>query len=80
MARIEGVSDRRAGLLTRVIFWLVRRKIGRMILPIRVAAHQPKLLRGFAFMQLGQEGMRSIDPALKSMCQVKAAMRIGCPF
>jgi hypothetical protein len=80
VARIEGVGDREAGWLTRVVFRLVRRKVGRMILPVRIVARQPKLLLAFAWFALAQERSRRLAPALKTLCRIKAAMRIGCPF
>ncbi|MBI1849025.1 MAG: hypothetical protein HYR85_01645 [Planctomycetes bacterium] len=80
MARIQGVTDKQASLVTRFLFGLVRRKVGRMIEPIRIAAHQPKLLRGYGMMEMAQEKMKSVDANLKALCQIKVAMQIGCPF
>ena len=45
MARIQGVDKKHAGLVTRIAYWMVRRKVGRVIEPIRITAHQPRLLR-----------------------------------
>jgi hypothetical protein len=45
MARISGVEPEGAGLFVRFVYWMVRRKVGRVVLPIKIAAHQPRLLR-----------------------------------
>jgi hypothetical protein len=80
MARIEGVDARRANLFTRLFYWLVRRKIGRVPEPLRITAHQPRLLAGLGGMEMAQEAIRSVDEVVKAMVQIKAAMLIGCPF
>jgi alkylhydroperoxidase family enzyme len=80
MARIEGVDAKRAGPFVRLAYWLTRRKVGKVVAPIRIHAHHPRLLRALAHMELGQEAAGSVDPKLKSLAQIKAAMEIGCPF
>jgi hypothetical protein len=38
VVRSQGVQDNEAGLLTRIIFWLAKRRIGRVPLGLRVRA------------------------------------------
>ena len=78
MARIPGVS--RGGLVTRAAFWFAKRKVGRLIEPIQIHVHHPRLLRAYGSMEMGQEAARSVDKRLKALAQVKAAQLIGCPF
>lgn len=80
MARIPGVERHKAGLVPRLAYWLTKRKVGRVILPIKIHAHHPRLLRGLGGMEMAQEAARSVDPALKTLVGVRVAMRIGCPF
>jgi hypothetical protein len=80
MARIEGVPSEKAGLFIRFAYWMTKRKIGRVIEPIRITAHHPRLLRAMAWMEMGQEAARSVPAPLKMLAQVKVAMLIGCPF
>jgi len=80
MARIEGVTGKRANLFTRFFYAMVRRKIGRVPEPLRITAHQPKLLGALGGMEMAQEAMRSVDGVVKALVQIKAAMMIGCPF
>ena len=80
MARILGVESRDAGLFVRFVYWMVRRKIGRVVQPIKITAHHPRLLRAVGQMEMGQEAAKTVDGALKALVSVKTAMLIGCPF
>jgi hypothetical protein len=78
--RIEGVSDRAAGPLARLVYWLARRRLGSVPEPLRILAHHPTILRGYgAFEQaLGRAGR--VETRLKLLAQLKAGARVGCPF
>jgi hypothetical protein len=80
MGRIKGVENHEAGWLTRFIFWMVKRKLGRVIEPVRITAHHPRLLKAMGQMEMGQEAARSVDAALKTLVSIKVAMQVGCPF
>ena len=86
MARIKGVEPREANWFTRLLYWAVRRKMGklvgkqRLVEPIQITAHHPRLLWAYGQMEMGQEAARSVPRALKDLASVKTAMLIGCPF
>ena len=80
MARIEGVEGANRSLFTRFAYFMSKRKLGRIITPIKITAHHPRLLRAYAHMELGQEAAKSVEPQLKALAQLKIAMLIGCPF
>jgi len=80
MARIEGVPAKQAGIVAKFAYWMCKRRLGRVILPIRINAHHPRILRAMAGMEMGQEAAKSVPAALKTLAQVKVAMMIGCPF
>jgi len=80
MARIQGVEREQAGLLVRFMYWMTKRKVGRVVTPVKILAHHPGLLRAQAAMEMGQMGARSAPSALKALVQIKVAMLIGCPF
>jgi hypothetical protein len=80
MARIEGLEPRGASLFIRFVYWMVKRKLGRVIQPIQIAAHHPRLLRAVGQMEMGQEAAKTVDAALKALVDIKTAMLIGCPF
>lgn len=77
--RMEGVQGGGRGL-GRVIFAVVKRRLGRVPEPVRLTARRPPLLRGYAFMEAGQESSSLVPATTKKLAQVRVATRIGCPF
>jgi hypothetical protein len=86
MAHMQGVEPAEAGWLTRLVYWCVRRKFrtltgkNRLITPVKVAAHHPRLLRAIGRMEGGLEAARSVPAELKRLATLEAALLIGCPF
>ena len=86
MPHMKGIEPTQAGLFTRLIYWFVRRKFGkltgknRLIEPVKVAAHHPRLLRAMGQMESGQAAAHSVPEELKRLASLQAATLIGCPF
>jgi hypothetical protein len=84
MARIPGASRSRGGPIRRVfvgfVYSLTRRRLGRVILPIQVTAHHPKILWGYGQMEQSQAGSKLVDHKLKGLAELRVATLIGCPF
>ena len=80
MARLQGVRDGEGGILARIAFWYSRRKLGRVVTPVRVYALHPRLLRGYGNMEMTLEKTRMVEARLKLLAAVKVATRVGCPF
>jgi len=86
MARIKGIEPRDAGLMTRLVYWFVERKMrqvtgkARLIEPIKVMAHHPRLMKAVGQMETGQAAAQSVPGGLKALASVKTSMLIGCPF
>ena len=84
MARIEGAKPSELGLfhglLTRILYFMVKRRLGRVVMPVQVAAHHAKLLWGYAQMELALDGSRMLEGALKNLAQLRVATLVGCPF
>jgi hypothetical protein len=80
VARIEGVQENRGNPFTRSFYRVVRRKIGKVPEPLRITAHQPRLLAALGGMEVAQEAMHAVDPIIKALVEIKTAMLIGCPF
>jgi hypothetical protein len=86
MARMKGVEPAEAGWLTRLLYWVVWRKVGkltgqnRLIEPIKITAHHPRLLNALGQMEMGQEAARSVPAPLKSLASIKTATLVGCPY
>ncbi len=79
MARIDGVT-RGGSLLARIAFFMTRRRLGKVIRPIRIHALHGRLLYGLAQMELAQEKLHTVPTVVKSLAQLRTAMVIGCPF
>ena len=80
MTRAIGVSDREAGLRTRFVFWLVKRRLGRLSLGVRIRARDPKLLEFAARMDMHTAASLTVPAKLKELAQIKVAILVGCPF
>jgi 4-carboxymuconolactone decarboxylase len=86
MAYLKGVEPAEAGWFTRLVYWFVRRKVakltgkGRLVEPVKITAHHPRLLRALGQMEMSQEAARSVPAPLKALASLKAALLIGCPF
>jgi 4-carboxymuconolactone decarboxylase len=83
---MKGIEPHEAGWFTRLIYWLVRRKVGkitgqnRVVEPIKITAHHPRLLKALVQMEMGQEAAQSVPTSLKSLASIKAATLVGCPY
>ena len=80
MARIRGVEANEAGFFTRFLYWMTRRKVGRVIIPSKVTAHLPRLLFAGGQMEMAQLALDTVDAKLKALAEIKAATMVGCPF
>ena len=78
MARIDGAPAR--GLFVRLVYFMTRRKVGRVVTPIQVTAHHRTLLFGYGMMEQAQMSSRRVDAALKSLASIRVATLVGCPF
>ena len=79
MARIEGVTDERASLISRGLFWLARRKLGRVSEMWRICAHVPRIQLGRGLLELQLDSSRLVDRRLRWLGVIKTAMLVGCP-
>jgi AhpD family alkylhydroperoxidase len=90
MARIQGVSKRKAGPIVRLIYRLgprmMRKLTGREpqtgsgLEPMEIWAHQPKMMIGMGkFNQAVRKG-KSVDQRLRNLLELKGAQMIGCEF
>ena len=90
MARIDGVSKRKAGPIVRLVYKLGPRMMKKLtgrapqtgsgLEPMEIWAHQPKMM--FAMGRFNQAVRRgkSVDERLKNLVELKGAQLIGCEF
>ena len=79
MPRSTGVSRGRTPL-SRLILFLVKRRLHKVPVPTRIMALRPPLLRGGALMELSQESATLVPARYKKLAQTLVASRVGCPF
>ena len=63
MARIPGAPVKQGGMLRRLfvgfVYYLTRRRLGRVIMPIQVTAHHPRIFWGYLEMEQSQMGSQA---------------------
>jgi AhpD family alkylhydroperoxidase len=69
-----------SGLFIRLVYREARRRLGRVPIPIGIAAWARRVLFGMASFELATENPRALDPRLKDLVTVRAAMIVGCRF
>ena len=84
MARIGGADPSQQGLLnglfTRIIYGMTKRKVGRVVMPVKITAQHPKLLWGYGQMDQSLLSSKLVDAGLKNLAQLRVATLVGCPF
>jgi 4-carboxymuconolactone decarboxylase len=88
MSRIAGVSRQQAGPITRVILSLARRKTRqlagreteRMIQPVEMYAHAPRLLIGYGMLEEATAKLHRVEERLKTLAELKAATLTQCEY
>jgi hypothetical protein len=84
MARVPGAPINQGGLLHRlfkkIVYTLTQRRLGRVIMPIQVTAHHPKIFWGYMQMERSQMGSNLVDHKLKGLAELRVATLVGCPF
>ena len=79
-ARIALVPDHRAGLLARAAFRYSKREFGAVTEPLRLYAHHPQILSGYAGLEYATEKADRMPKRLKTLAATKAAALAGCEF
>lgn len=80
MSRIAGVPAERAGLFTRFVYWMTKRKVGQVTEPVRVMAHHGPIFRGYIGYEYALTQSHRVDVKLKTLASLKAGALVGCPF
>jgi 4-carboxymuconolactone decarboxylase len=88
MARIAGVSARGGGLRVRLAYFFTRRKIAqltgrepeRMIEPLELYAHAPRLLLAYGRLEQATAMLHRVDKRLSDLAELKAATLTHCEY
>ena len=79
MARIKAMADEKASLISRVLFRIARRRLGRVSEMWRVCAHVPKVHLGRGIFELLLDRSGLVERRLRWLGVIKTAMLVGCP-
>lgn len=81
MPRIPALPASKVGVLTRILYWLSRRRFGAVLDPFAVVAHHPRLLWTVAlFEQQLQWSARRLPASLRDLVVYRVATQVGCSW
>ena len=84
MSRISEVDPGKAGLFkglfARMAFRMSKRKVGKVVVPVKVLAHHPRILWGYGQMDEAVKNSGKVEAALLNLAHLRTAMLIGCVF
>jgi hypothetical protein len=80
MARLSGVSDSDAGVVTRAVYAAARRRVGQVPEPLRIMALNPAVMFASGGFEIAYGMASSLDQRIKDLATLKASMLVGCVF
>jgi AhpD family alkylhydroperoxidase len=88
MPRLTGVSDREAGLGTKIAFFFTRRRFkhmtgletATMLEPLRMYAHIPRLLNAIGRLEQAESKLDILSPRHRALAELKAAATVRCEY
>ena len=80
MARLKGVGDAEAGLVTRAFYSGARHRVGAVPEPLRIMALNPAIMFASAGFELAMGRAKMVDQRLKDLASLKVSAMIGCVF
>jgi len=88
MSRINGVSDRDAGLGAKIAFFFTKRKLAQMtgletagmLEPLRMYAHIPRLLNAYGKLEQAEAKLDILSPRERALAELKSATTVRCEY
>lgn len=88
MARLRVVSDREAPFYVRIVYHFARRSLAkltgrepeRIIGPLEVYGHLPRLLMGYGMLEQATAKLHRLDRRLQALAEVKASTLTHCEY
>jgi AhpD family alkylhydroperoxidase len=88
MPRLQGVSDRDAGLGAKIAFFFTKRKLAHMtgletagmLEPLRMYAHIPRLLNAYGRLEQAESKLDGLSPRQRALAELKAATTVRCEY
>jgi AhpD family alkylhydroperoxidase len=88
MSRLQGVSDRDAGLGAKIAFFFTKRKLAHMtgletaemLEPLRMYAHIPRLLSAYGRLEQAESKLDILSPRVRALAELKSATTVNCEY
>lgn len=88
MPRLQGVSDRDAGLGAKIACFFTRRKLAQMtgletagmLEPLRMYAHIPRLLNAYGKLEQAESKLDVLSPRHRALAELKSATTVRCEY
>ena len=88
MSRLQGVSDRNAGLGAKIAFFFTKRKLAHMtgletagmLEPLRMHAHIPRLLNAYGKLEQAEAKLDILSPRHRALAELKSATTVRCEY
>ena len=80
MSRLEDHAARRPGLFARLVYFVARRKLGRVPQPLKVLVRNGALMTGVGAFETSLERSRHMPARLKDLASLRVALLVDCPF
>ena len=78
--RVAGVPENTKNPMIRAAYWTSKRRYGSVMDPLRVFAHHPTVMSGYALHELASERATRVPKRLKHLAELRAAMLPGCEW
>jgi hypothetical protein len=78
--RIRALERKEASFSARLLYSAIKRQVGKVLTPIKVQAHRPGIMWGFAAMTVALEFSKRADKITKRLVTLRTAQIVGCPF
>lgn len=80
MSRLPELRAARPGWFGRLIYFITRRKLGRVPESVKVLHRNPAIMTAVGGYESALERASQVPARLKSLAEVRVALHIGCPF
>ena len=78
--RIEPVEEKQMSWMLKPLTWMMKRKIGKVVNPIKAWAHRPGITLTMSIFMQSIESSKVTPQTLKRMVCLRAAQMVGCVF
>jgi hypothetical protein len=81
MTRVRSLEGREAGIVARIVQFLLKLNVGKSINPIKVQAHSTRsMLSSFFANAIMGSGRWEVGKDMVELVKIRAAVLNGCPF